>query len=171
MTGILDDLGTWESPATWAVGDPVNADTWTERVYNPLSLLLRRPLTVATQSADTTVGTATSDNIFTFDTLVQDDDGMMIDDSASTFSEFYAQRDGLFAVYMSAPFVSNTAVNKSCKVAIWVNSSTTFAREGPVIHPTSGRYDWRAVNGNVSLTEGDYVQIKVDNQTSLRHYD
>jgi hypothetical protein len=165
MVGIKDDLGTWEPPATWAVGDVIDADTWEERVYNPISLLLRRPLFVATLSTDSTVAGSTQDQIMSFDTLVHDDDGMLIDDGAASFSEFYAQRDGIFAVYAQAPFVGNGSHDASCKVAIWVNSNALYAREAPVVGTSSNQDHWRAVNGDVSLTEGDYVQIKVSNNT------
>jgi len=166
VSGIKDDLGTWETPATWTVGETIDADTWISRVTNPLNLLLRRPLTVVTMSADTTVGAGTTNNIFAYDTIVKDDDGMIINDGGTSYSEFYAQRDGIFAVYATALFTNNSAHDKTCKIAIWVNSNTIYAREAPVVGTNSGQDHWRQVNGDVSLTEGDLVQIKVDNQLS-----
>jgi len=166
MTGIKDDLGIWETPPTWEVGETIDSATWIERVTNPLNLLLRRPLTVLTQSADTTVSAGTTGNVLDYDTVVKDDDGMIIDDGAASYSEFYAQRDGIFAVYATALFVGNTTSGKTCKISILVNSTIVYARESPLVGTSSGQDEWHSVNGDVSMTEGDYVQIQLDNQSS-----
>src|SRR6266705_6138756 len=103
MSPVLQD---WPQPETWHAGDEINAALWTERVYEPLGLLLRRPLTIMRRTTTFTAVGNTGSQAISFDTVDLDDDGMVI--TATPTDKIYAQRAGVYALHFAATITGNT---------------------------------------------------------------
>jgi hypothetical protein len=153
----------WTAPETWNVGDYINADNWQRRWYTPMSLMLRRPVTEVTRSTDYSCPNGGS-NVFSFDTVVQDDDGMVL---SGTPNIFYAKRTGVFTVYFAATFSGNGDTISSVGVRIRLNGSTlAFARQATVNNGSVGTDCFRSMAGDITMSEGDYVECLLSNYLS-----
>jgi hypothetical protein len=112
----------WQYPSTWKVGDKLDADTLNDRVRDKNNLLLRKPLTFATMSASQAWG---SGNLtLGWDTIVQDDDGMVLGDASPT-TQFYAQRTGTYR-FWCAIAVTSLATAQGVALTTLVNGVTVF---------------------------------------------
>lgn len=89
----------FEDPQTWRVGDTLNAATLNERVRDQNAVLLRRPLTQAHSSVSQSIPHTSGVFPMTFDTIDNDDDGMVI--STTPVSDFYVQRAGTYQVWLN----------------------------------------------------------------------
>jgi hypothetical protein len=149
----------WEDAETWAVGDAINAENWTERVHDPLTLLLRRPLTIARRTTDKVIPINGVQTIIDFSVIDKDDDGMVQDDiAAANIDTFYAQRDGVYSACFSATFegTGNNATH-TCASLVKVNGISQVTRAGAVIGGVTTQDNWRSVTTDVNLAEGDAI--------------
>lgn len=144
-------------PETWRVGDTIDAETWERRVHDPLRFMLRRPLLVARRTTNLTVTASTGQQSLPFDTVDQDDDGMVTTDLPTSI--FYAQRSGIYSLWFSAPFIGNGANGRTVGVRALVNGNNYQTRETVTVGTTVGQDHFRAATGDVVLTEGDSIEI------------
>ena len=153
-------LKDFQEPTSWAVGETISADLWTERVHEPVSLLLRRPLTIARRTADQSIPSGSVQTVINWQTLDIDSDGMVIDDTASTWTLFYAQRDGVYSVYCALPFESNTDQGiRTNLIYIFINGVQQCRKEAAVFGGGSTQDNWRSLNADINLSEGDTLSF------------
>jgi len=160
----MSPLPDWEDPATWAVGDNINAALWTSRVYNPVSLLLRRPLMVARRTTSLTVPSGGSVVDLACDTIDADDDGMVTTDLPA--AKFYAQRSGSFNIFAAVPWTANGSSGRSYRLSCYINSVQTLLRQTNSCRTSSGADSFRGLSGGVNLIEGDEIWFNVSNFTA-----
>jgi hypothetical protein len=155
----------WSDPQTWSVGDTIDAETWIDRVYDPLALLLRKPLLVARRTTDLSVAAGSVTTLCSFDTIDSDDDGMVQDDvSAANVTDFYAQRDGVYGVWGCATWASNTHQGTFvCATKVWVNGLKQGRRAGAFVGGGTTTDNWKGYTGSINLTEGDKVNLVLEN--------
>lgn len=159
MSPILQD---WPQPETWRVGDTIDAATWTRRVYEPLGLLLRRPITVLRRTTTFSAAGNTGSNPITFDTVDIDDDGMVID--ALPQSTIYTQRSGIFGISYTAPITGNgAATGNAVGVRILVNGSNLSTRQSVSVGTTVGQDEFKSLSCDLALNEGDAIQMCINN--------
>lgn len=116
-------MNIWSYPATWKVGDTLNASNLNTRIRDQNTVLLRRPLTVAHVSANFSIKVAGSGNTnVSFDTVDQDDDGMVIQTLPTT--DFYVQRAGTYQVWWNVTFASQAAAT-DCMAGLLINGTAT----------------------------------------------
>lgn len=154
----------WTYPETWQVGDTFDANTLNRRVRDQTSILLRRPLFVAHQSAALTL--VNGDNAVTFDTIDVDDDGMAMTGSTGVQSppvtNIYAQREGTYQIWYNTTFTGNGTACPNISASIWItnNSGTRRWDYQAKGHTTSGQYLCRSVTGTISLNVGEYFTAR-----------
>jgi hypothetical protein len=153
----------WVTPATWQVGDTIDAATWITRVYNPISLLLRRPIMVAHNSADQTVSAGGSINV-SFDTVDNDDDGIIVSGLPAT--SFVFQRSGAYHIWWSLPFMGSGSAGASCKSQVNINGAFAYSRESQVVGTSTSSDQWRGGQGEISVFAGDVLTLQGFNATA-----
>lgn len=116
-------MDVWNYPTTWRVGDVLSADNLNTRLRDQNNLLLRRPLTFATMSVSQNMPTA-SNTTLGWDTIVQDDDGMVVGDAATT-TTFYAQRYGAYRFWCGIA-ITTTAAIQVVALTTQINNTTYF---------------------------------------------
>ena len=149
----------WTYPESWKVGDSLDADTLNSRIRDQNIVLLRRPLLVAHSSANQTNATNSWHSV-TFDTIDQDDDGMVLDDTPVT--DFYAQRTGIYQVWANVDY-RNPAGANTYSLALWLNGDSSFIlyRQQKRMGGFSSTTDFgHSLNGIVALGVGDYIQLR-----------
>ena len=157
-------LKDFQEPVSWAVGETISADLWTERVHEPISLLLRRPLTIARRTADQSIPAGGADTLINWQVADIDSDGMIIDDTASPWTLFYAQRDGVYSVYVALPFESNTDNGiRTNLIDIYINGVQQCRKEAAVFGSGSTQDNWRSLNADINLSEGDTLSFTAKN--------
>lgn len=116
-------MNIWTYPPTWKVGDTLNAANLNTRIRDQNTVLLRRPLTVAHASANSTIKVSGSGNTnLSFDTIDQDDDGMVIQTLPTT--DFYVQRAGTYQIWFNVTFATlSTATD--CMSGLLINNANT----------------------------------------------
>lgn len=115
-------MDVFNLPDTWKVGDTLNADTLNTRIRDQNNILLRRPLTVATMS--TTQSWGSGNLTLGWDTIVQDDDGMVLGDASPT-TQFFAQRAGSYRFWCSIG-ITPLATQQGVALTALVNGVTIF---------------------------------------------
>lgn len=147
-------MDVWNYPETWKVGDTLNADTLNSRLRDQNNILLRRPLTVATMSATQTWG---SGNLtMGWDTIVQDDDGMVLGDASPT-TLFYAQRQGTYRIWCT---VSITTLSTAQVVALTaVFNGVTLYQNECRMEARSGLPFMMNVSGLVTMSPGESLKM------------
>lgn len=158
MSPTLQD---WPQPETWHVGDKVTAALWTERVYEPLGLLLRRPLTIMRRTTNFTCTGNTGSQPLSFDTVDIDDDGMVI--TTTPTDTIYAQRSGVYGISFAATLTGNTQTGNAIGVRVAVNGTNMATRQSPAIGTGSGIDEFKALSVDLTLNEGDAIQLMVNN--------
>lgn len=156
----------WHYPDTWAVGDKLDADTLNTRIHDQNAVLLRRPITVATYTGgDQTIPTSGHGNyVVQFDTIIQDDDGMCLEDTPVT--DFYAQREGSYQVWANGSYINPSSAS-TYMLCIAINGSTLRYRSqhrmagfGTAAADTFGN----STSGIVFLNVGDTIEIQTWSQ-------
>ena len=140
-------------PETWLVGDELDANTLNRRIRDQMTVLLRRPLTVLTNSATQTLTTGTNTTI-TWDTIVQDDDGMAA--SSTPVSNIYAQREGTYQFWFNITYANNGTVPQTLQSSIWINNSSTTRRWDYQSRGSSVIEHVRCSSGIVFLNAGEF---------------
>ena len=154
----MDD---WTYPATWKVGDTLDADTLNTRIRDPNGIILRRPLTVATSTSNQTMPTSGHGNtVVTFNNIIQDDDGMVLQNTP--MSDFYAQRTGTYQVWYNLG-VNALAAATSVMTAIAVNGSALLWENQVRIEAFSGTFFSISTSGLVYCTAGEYIEFQAWN--------
>jgi hypothetical protein len=155
----------WESIETWNTGDTIDADTWTRRWVEPMSLLLRKPLTVVRRTSVQAVASGINyTNSISFDTIDLDDDGMVT--TSSPFTQLFAQRAGVYDIFVSAPFVGN-GENSQHILGVRIDINGTAMRERSCHIVSGASADMaKALDFSCKLDEGDEITVKVRNATS-----
>ena len=154
-------MDNWNYPETWKVGDTLDADTLNRRIRDQNKVLLRRPLTVATHSSDQNVPTSGHGNYpIQFDTIIQDDDGMVLEDTPVT--DFYAQREGCYQVWANVEYI-NPSGAATHMLSLSINGTTLRYR---MQHRMGG---WgtaasdafaNSVSGIIYLNVGEFLQVQ-----------
>ena len=151
-------MDQWDFPATWKVGDTLNADTLNSRIRDQNNLLLTRPLTVATMSANQTVPVAGSGNhVVTWDTIVQDDDGMVLE--STPMSNFYAQRAGTYQFWLNVGF-NGLAAADTVMGCVTLNGTDRRWENQYRMEAFSGTFYPISTTGIVSMKIGEFLQFQ-----------
>jgi hypothetical protein len=155
----------WEALETWNVGDTIDADTWTRRWVNPMSLLLRKPLTVIRRTSAQAVASGINyTNYISFDTIDQDDDGMCL--AGTPVTSIFAMRSWLYDIFAAAPYVSNGQnVTDILGIRVEVNGTSYRERSAHCISPASGDLA-KSLDFSMKLDEGDEIRVAVRNATA-----
>ncbi|HEY5959978.1 MAG TPA: hypothetical protein VIV60_25670 [Polyangiaceae bacterium] len=158
----------WIYPETWKVGDKLDDPTLNRRVRDQTSLLLRKPLLVATHSIDQAIS-ATTNTSLSFDTIVQDDDGMAI--TASPYTSFTAQREGTYQVWFSG-LVHGPGAFADLDTCLIVNGTVNNRRwdsQARIIDNAAVNFAHN-LSGVVFLFAGDTVGINVWSTATVTFY-
>lgn len=148
----------WKYPESWKVGDKLDAATLNSRIRDQNIVLLRRPLLVAHSSVNQS-SPISSWHAVTFDTIDQDDDGMVQETTPTT--NFYAQRPGIYQVWANVDYRTPGGANTNA-LAIWLNGDSSF-----ILYRQQKRYGGfgatidfaHSLEGIVALGVGDYIQL------------
>jgi|SoimicMinimDraft_4_1059732.scaffolds.fasta_scaffold77238_2 hypothetical protein len=152
----------WLPPETWQVGDSMNAATLNRRIRDQMTILLRRPLTVLTNSAAQVIATGTN-TVITWDTITQDDDGMGM--SGVPVSNIYAQREGTYQFWFNITFASNGTAPNTLQSSIWLNNNSATRRWDYQSKGSSATDHVRCSSGSVFLNAGEYFTAHVFQDT------
>jgi len=154
-------MDTWTYPTTWKVGDTLDADTLNARIRDQNKILLKRPLTVMTMSADQTVPVSGSGNyVLQWDTIVNDDDGMVIEDTP--MSDFYAHRAGTYQVWLNVGFNGLSAADTVMACAT-VNGSARRWDNQYRMEAFSGVFFPLSTSGLIFLKVGEFIEFQAWN--------
>lgn len=150
----------WIYPETWQVGDDLNADTLNRRVRDQNITLLRRPMLVARMTASQSLVQSTNQPL-TWNTIDVDDDGMALDNTGGVYTDFYAQREGTYQVWLNVGMQGNGSGGGEWQTSIWLNGSTTRRwdlQSGTVT--TSGKLWYHSQTGIVSVGQGETITAR-----------
>ena len=148
----------WLPPETWQVGDTLDAATMNKRIRDQMTTLLRRPLTVLTNSATQSIANGTNTTI-TWDTITQDDDGMAM--SGTPVSNIYAQREGTYQFWFNLTMASNGAASPTLLSSIWISNSSTLRRWDHQSKTPATADQVRCSSGTIFLNAGEYFTAHV----------
>lgn len=154
-------MPVWNYPATWHVGDTLNAANLNTRLGDQNTVLLRRPLTVAHVSTGSSIVTSGHGNTnLLFDVIDQDDDGMAIQTLPT--SDFYVQRAGTYQIWLNVTF-NGPAAAQDCMTGIMLNGGNTRWQIQGRIPGFSGADFCHSISGMLFLNVGEYITPQVWN--------
>lgn len=156
-------MDVFQYPKTWSVGDKLNADNLNTWVRDQNKILLRRPLTVANSTVNQTIPTSGHGNyVVTFDNIIQDDDGMVLEDTPVT--DFYAQRAGTYQVWASLDFVS-LSVQNTVMMTLAINGTNLLYRQQHTCAAATGLDVGMCVGGTFFMGVGEYLELQAWNSS------
>ena len=154
-------MPVWNYPATWHVGDTLNAANLNTRIGDQNTVLLRRPLTVAHMSGAVSITTSGHGNTnLMFDVVDQDDDGMVIQTLPT--SDFYVQRAGTYQIWLNVTF-SGPATATDCMSGIMLNNVNTRWQVQGRIPGFAGTGFSHSISGMLFLNVGEIITPQVWN--------
>lgn len=156
----------WSYPETWGVGDELNADLLNRRVRDQTSLLLRKPMLVARMTAVQTIPNA-SGTALKWDTIDQDDDGLALDNTGGTYSDFYIQREGMYQFWLN---IAMTGSGGGTAAPIWetqmfINGNTRRYDQQMSTTKTSGQTWYHSHTGTISLAQSETLTTRTYQDT------
>jgi hypothetical protein len=159
-------MQVWSYPTTWKVGDTLNAANMNTRIGDQNTVLLRRPLLVAHNSiAGPAIKVAGSGNTnLSFDTVDQDDDGMVIQTLPTT--DFYVQRAGTYQVWLNVTF-SGPAAATDCMSGFCLNNGPFRWQVQGRIPGFSGTGFSHSISGTMFLNVGEIITPQVWNGAAV----
>jgi hypothetical protein len=153
----------WLPPETWQVGDTLNAETMNRRIRDQMTILLRRPLTILTNSATQSIAAGTN-TVLTWDTITQDDDGMAM--SGTPVSNIYAQREGTYQIWFNLTFAFNGTAPNTLQSSFWLNNNAATRRWDYQSKGSSAIDHCRCSSGTVFLNAGEFFTAHVYQDTA-----
>jgi hypothetical protein len=153
-------MAEWDFPVTWRVGDTLDAATLNARIRDPNIVLLRRPLTAVHNSADQT-STNAVDLTVSFDTIDNDDDGMVV--TALPATRFVAQRSGTYQFWFNVTVLGNGTTGQSLNTSVWINGDVNQRRWDCYtgLTATTGKQYCRSTTGMLFLAAGEYLTAQL----------
>lgn len=156
----------WTAPPTWQVGDKFNAETWNDKWIEPMSVLLRRPLTILRKTASVAIAGNTNWNntYINFDTCDKDDDNMVQNVLPTT--TLYVTRSGTFDIWASAAWISNGSTGNPIGIGLEVNGNTPSVRGRETrIGSVANAEIPQSLDACLRLIEGDTLRVTVMNMS------
>lgn len=154
-------MNIWTYPPTWKVGETLNAANLNTRIRDQNTVLLRRPLTAAHSTTTLSIPTSGHGNTnLTFDTIDQDDDGMVVQTTPVT--DFYIQRAGTYQVWLNVTF-SAPATATDCMSGLLLNQTNTRWQIQGRIPGFAGTGFSHSLSATLFLSVGEVITAQVWN--------